>query len=268
MKKHLLTLTFGICSTVLAFTACKKDKDVKPDDAQSIICLPDTIAFQDNGKYVLEYNTQKQLIKVNKSDKDGKYDGYMAFTYSANKITEVSYDANGTKLFEGEHYLNDNGSVNYSSQMWNYNNLSYDTVFYTYNSDNQIVLQVRKARYEDASTSVDSTSYVYSEGNLVSSLVILPSEKHEVTYTTSQYENKYNIFDDRVFIPGFYGKGSKNLVTKEVETIPGYGVMTTTYEYNLNSDGFIVGRNYLVMDSNRPDQPYYEQKSKISYACK
>ncbi|MCR6641715.1 MAG: hypothetical protein NVV82_22665 [Sporocytophaga sp.] len=99
MKKHLLTLIFGICSTMLAFTACKKDNDAEPSGSKTVTCLPDTIDFHDKGKLVLEYDSQSQLIKVNKTDKDGKYDGYITFIHTLNKLKELEYNANGKKTF-------------------------------------------------------------------------------------------------------------------------------------------------------------------------
>ncbi|MCR6641714.1 MAG: hypothetical protein NVV82_22660 [Sporocytophaga sp.] len=166
------------------------------------------------------------------------------------------------KLLECEHFLNDNGSINYSYEIWSYDdNVRYDTVFYKYNNDDQVILEVRRS-----GNSIDSTSYVYSDGNLVSSSV--KPENRKSIYTVSEHENKYNIFEDRILIPGFYGKGSRNLIVKEVDTIPNYGVMTSTYNYEYNSDGLITSRDFLEMDSNNPDEPYWEVNSTIGYSCK
>lgn len=263
MKKQLLTLVFGISSTMLAFTACKKDKDAEPSDSKAITCLPDTLDYRDNGKSILVYNSQRQLVRINNYDKDGQDDGYIVLSYSTNMITETEYKNNGTKTYEGQHFLNDNGSVNHTYEVSTLGVLWYDSIYYSYNNNEQMILKVIKS-----GNSVDSTKYVYANGNLISSTQTYGNEKRSSTYTTSNKENKFNIFEDRVLIPGFYGKGSKNLLSTEIDYLPDGSIHTITYNYEVNSDGYLTQRSFVDIDSKNPDEVYWEASGKINYICK
>jgi hypothetical protein len=265
MKKHLLTLTFGMFSTILAFTACKKDKDAEPDQSKTIVCLPDTIDLIEKGKLIIIYNDQRKVTRVNKFNKEGEDNGYIAYEINSNTLNEVEFDGEGTKVYEATHYLNENGSVNHTYSMSNYGFVLYDSTYYSYNSEGNLVLKVLKSRY------IDSTKYEYKEGNLISSQTVKSNDVgRSAVYIYTAFVNTFDLLGDRVYIPGFYGKGSKNLLEKKVETINGddRGIFTETYQYEVNGDGLVTKRNLLIMFSKEPDEPYHFLNAKIKYNCK
>lgn len=261
MKKHLLTLTFGICSTMLAFTACKKDKDAEPNQAKEILCLPDSINAS-GGKISLIYNDQRQLIKLNEYGKDGNITKSSSYTYSGNKFIETFF-REGKLQRETEYILNDKGYVEFAYAKEYFSTINYDTTQYTYNNDDRLIMEVSKDNY-----SLDSILYTYKDGNLVSQILIDREGKSVLTFTYTNLINKQNVFENPLLIPGLFGKSSKNLVEKEIDQRPYNQTFTTTYTYQLDSDGYLTNSAFVVLDSKDLSEPYYTWNSEFHYDCK
>ncbi len=264
MKKHLLAITIGVITTLSVFTSCKKDKDngsVKPE-ITNVNCLPISMEYSDTSTIQLKYDSEGRLVKMNSYDKDNNDDGSYTYTYSPGKLFEVFESVKNNYKYEREHFLNENGSVSYTyeKEYTEWGN-GYDTTYYKYDSEGRNVLIIYHGK--------DSLIKSYSNGNLVSSIDINSNgERRTSTYTYSPYENKLNILEGEVLISGFYGKGSKNLVSKEVEVLPNGAIFTSTTDYVVNSEGLITHRTFTVIDSRKPNENYYFVDHSINYDCK
>ncbi len=262
MKKHLLTLTFGICSTMLAFTACKKENDADPSNSHAILCLPDSSFGTKGDKTVISYDNQSRITKSEQFDSTGNLIGYTTITYSDDKIMTDNYQ-NGKLKHHADFLLNEQGYIN-SKYIIYYNEYTrYDTTLYTYDNEGYRIMDVYKDTYRN-----DTAIYKYQDGNLKTQEFIGWDGKSITTYTYSTIENKgFNFLND-VGSANLFGKGNKNLVESDIEVNPDGSTLSTTYSYQFNSDGLVTKYGFVAISSQKPSEPYFTTEIGISYKCK
>ena len=262
MKKHLLTLAFGICSIMLAFTACRKDNDAGPSGSHTITCLPDSTFLEDGGKGIVIYDDQNRIIKTEEYDSTGNLIGYSTVTYSDNKIILDSY-RDGKLKDHGEYLLNEKGYIKSKYIIFYHDYTRYDTTLFRYDNDGYRIMDV----YKDPSRN-DTAIFKYQDGNLKTQEFIGWDGKSITTYTYSTLENKGFNFINDLGIPDLFGKGNKNLVESDIDVRPDGSTFSTTYSYQLNSDGLVTKYGFVAISSRNPSEPYYMTEIGFSYRCK
>lgn len=274
-------ITLLIALITFSVMSCKKDNTedlVSPPDgsgaaiiAGSKSCLLTKLGYDNSYYETFEYDSKNRPVKENYFE-NGVADGYLKFTYNGNDITQEYYNKNNVKEDVYTFKLGSNGYI--SSAVYSYTYLdggfSYtdtENSTLTYNTEGYLVKVVstevttsNKPGYV-SSKETNSSTYIYSNGNLLSSEQKIGSD----TYTT-KYEyytdkpNNLQVGDDEI-LNFLLGKRSINLLKKETESSTSSASYINSYTYTFNADGLISKQVKSSSGSNISTYTF-------DYACK
>lgn len=243
MKKQLLQLAIGLLSITAVITSCKKDEDDPITPAQEK-CYITSIVGNGESKDSTEiiYNNDNKVIKLEYYDENKNFVGYEIYTYTLNKIVQSEYDENDVLEHEYHHYLNTDGTVNYTSNKnIDGNNTDYDSIFYFYdNGYNVKEINNSEHLYNGTLTSKQSDTiwHTYADGNRVQTIQKIYNGIIEMTdYVYGTLEDK-NDLTGQLLIPGVYGKANKNLATSSSKN--NANNYKATFTYQVNAKGLIT----------------------------
>lgn len=267
MKKQFLPLAIGLLSLTAVITSCKKDDDDPITPAQEKCYITSII---DNGdskdSTAVFYNSDNKVVKVSYYDIDKNPVGYELYTYTLNKILQSEYDENDALEHEYHHYLNTDGTINYTS----YKNIEgnytdYDTTFYFYQNGynvKEIVNSVHFLNATQISKQSDTIGYTYVDGNKVQMKQKRSNGIIEITdYIYDTLEDK-NDLSGQLLIPGIYGKSNKNLVKSSSTNNDANDKATFTYQ--VNAQGLITNSVSVYTSDFGTDTFDYS----LVYTCK
>jgi hypothetical protein len=235
-KKHLMTRPFNLFTLLilpLFFTACSKtDDNSTPAPGCTLESLKEVFGGNTTAAFYFTYDNQGRVIRVDYNTKNST--NYEIYTYSTDKIV-VSGTAlgNGTAVYE----LDGSGRV-----------IKYGNATFTYNSDGYLVKMV------DVNGPHSTTAnYIYQNGNLVKLDQVgqygLPQPVNNVVlyeYDLSQSSSSAPgdpITFTATHRPGlgkYFGKGSANLVKKEIIRMQNQPEETRVHTYTRDANGNII----------------------------
>lgn len=229
---------------LLIVASCKKDN--KTDDDQANDCqLTESVYTEpgdDTQTSAFTYNAEGKVTKVKVTEEDVNDNYEITYTYSGSKITAVDKDRDGSTT--STYNLDAKGRI--ASET--YGNGQY-TRTYTYNTEGYIV--------EHQVSNVEGTykevrKYNYTNGNLTS-IVYGNGATDNLIYGTELAKD--NFVSEREFVfdsplRSLYGKTSKNLIAKFVESPGSGGVYEEAYTYEKDAKGNITKVSVLSNDGD------------------
>jgi YD repeat-containing protein len=196
-----------VLSLAFIIFSCKKEDAEKPFKKIA------TITDSDGRLYRYEYNSAGKLSKINYGGED-----YRIYTYSKDTVTTLDY-YNGVTTRDTL-ILNQQGYVKEWRHGWTKD-------IYEYNSDGYAIK--RTSTYKNANPF--TTTYKYSEGNLILFKNEYPQNPHEYSY--EHYLDKETTLNSAHYGINFYGKSSKNPTKHETLTSK---ITTEVYDYTYEYD--------------------------------
>ncbi|TCC98657.1 DUF4595 domain-containing protein [Pedobacter hiemivivus] len=249
MKKSILMLS-ALCMLIVA--SCKKDKT---DDKVADCLLTESTYTGEDGhtrNSIFTYNTEGKVIKVKGGEGGPNDDLEVTYTYSNSKIIEVQTQHG--QSFTITYTLDGQGRIVHQTNEQGY----VDT--YIYNAEGYLV---EIQGYNADATAAYNSKYSYTNGNLTS---IDSGNSYTINYIYGAELANDNFVNEEEFpfdnvLRKFFGKTSKNLVSKLVETSGSGNPFEETYTYEKDANGNITKVSALSNDGDS-----YTMVSK--YTCK
>ncbi len=256
--KQILILMLSLC---IALSSCSKSDDSKPETKQT--CKIASMEYIEAGvfdeKQVFTYDDKSRVTSV-------AYTGIdiptATITYAAGKITVK------TKDYQHEYGTDASDRI-----------VKADDRNYKYNADGYLI--------EEKSTRLDypfTRSYSYTDGNLVKTDYVVEETYNNTKYKTTEVitleyskdiagtANPYLWLEYETFLAGYFGKASKNLVSKVTVKTTDFtnGAQTRTYQdvhtitYKKDDKGNVTS----VIDVFSGRDGNYTNTINLSYECK
>jgi hypothetical protein len=243
MKQSFYLIAF----TLVLFAACKKDNPTPVDNNNNgggqLFCKYDTVYSSQLGTEIYAYDDKDRIAKITRI-LDGK-ETISSFTYTANKVVMQNDDQTN------QYFLNKNGFAD--TVLMDFKSFGNIQVYYTYNSQNQIVKQIQEMEIggNELYLEIENT---YLNGNISSSKILFDGDE-------SIIENEYhldrpNIFKEMEYKTQFI-PSDQNLA----KAIYLDGDLNQSFVYQFDSQNRVVFRKTTVID-----EP--EQTESFVWKCK
>lgn len=269
---NIIKFTFflNLCFLFSFFYSCKKEEKTNPiitPGPSSFDCLPDIIKDA-NDSIVSKYffDNQKRIFRTEHYG-NGAYYGATHYNYSGSAVVVTDSTSMPASYFRYE--LNANGYPTYLVR--GHTTQTYaDTVFYFYDSNNQIIQENDTDYYMGLADNYQITTHQIVNGNRVYSLKNTFTYPANFIYSdTAYYEyypDKLNTFD---FDFGLKGKKSTNLLKHKYETANGGQTWwSNDFNYDLGSDHLIKrrGERFIIFQGGGI---FYNDTSNVTikYQC-
>jgi hypothetical protein len=249
MKQSFYLIAF----TLVLFAACKKDNPTPyPTDTNNnnggalANCKYDTVYTvysSQPGTVIYAYDDKDRIAKITRI-LDGK-ETISSFTYTANKVVMQSDDQTN------QYFLNKNGFAD--TVLMDFKSFGNIQVYYTYNSQNQIVKQIQEMEIGGNEIYFEVENE-YLNGNISSSKVLFDGDESiRVNEYHLDKQNSLNDMDYKIqFIPS-----NQNLMKASYLD----GNLTQSYIYQFDSQNRI--KSFKIIDSEGK-----EQINSIVWKCK
>ncbi len=216
MKQSILYFSL---LTLLIFSSCKKDNSVSNGNGNgnstTTKVVSSIITDNSNGSSITEYKTYQ-------------YDAQGRVTYANGEIYEENYSYSGNSVVRIKlpHIL----GYSYDTTTFNLNTQGLAVSdskggIYTYDGNGYLL---RAINYDPALGQMDTTVYVMSNSNIISSNVLNISNTL-ITYSFSQQK------DNRDFGLKFLGKHNTNLISSSTQ-----GNINNNYTYQTDAQGRVT----------------------------
>lgn len=181
--------------------------------------LVEEIEYFDKYKFIkttVSYNSLNKVVSEVKTDKNNKFYGETLYNYSSSESTIEEFDEEG--------------------------NINYRTILF-FNSNNEMVKRLVSTYYykqgELESEEVETTSFVYSNGNLVKEEIVDSGRviyRKETNYNSQGDEIEYKIEDHEVdyITKGFFEYNSLNFLISHTKFHGKYNVYSEEIKYDSN----------------------------------
>lgn len=207
-------------------TSCKKEEGhTSSGTISESLVTKETYSDGDNTVYM--YDTQNRLIKLHDGDSDSDN---IQFAYDTNnRLAKIMNFANNVLKGSGVVAYNSQGKWTKITSSWP-GEVDTDVTTAVYDADGNRV---------KISTSTETYTFHYSDGNLIKSIY---TNKNSNATTTYEYytdkQNKIGTFEEMSNL-GIGGTPSKNMLKKELFTSSHSSTPTIThYSYEYNAEGF------------------------------
>jgi hypothetical protein len=251
--KQILILMLSI----FLFTSCAKNDDSEP---VATTCQAKTMEYLENGKsddkLFFTYNDKGKVARVDHGTLNST--DYETYEYQTGKIV----------MFDKINFLGKAETITFNLDA-NSRITSVGNNTFKYNAEGYLI------ESKQVSTGVtNTTTFTYTNANLTKIDYLIAystdTEKNStiIDYNTDAYQsiggfgsvlanfefNEYGVLTD------FYGKTSKNLVTKDTFKSPGYTDQVTTYTYVKDEKSKVTSMKFDLAPDKR--------ELKLTYDCK
>lgn len=231
--KKIIQLSL-VCLFVIS--ACKKDNPTPSENTNNnggaqLTCKYDTVYSSQMGVLVYEYDDLGRVSKVTRTQNGTEITD--VYTYSEGKVL-VQNSAQTNQFF-----LNENGFAD--TVYMELNTLGSIQIFYTYNSQNQIIRQIQEMEINGNEIRLEVENY-YLNGNNTSSKLIFNGD--ESVMTNEYHLDKPNMFKEMEqktqFIPT-----NQNLI--KVSYVDGDSSQSFTYQFDAQNK--VISRKISLPDN-------------------